>query len=170
MKLRIFMGPSNLVLNNSSPTTHLQQFFPDQSQGKCKFIYPWKYPNARKLDGFYRQELDEPLVLKVKWNSELLCYIFPIFTVNEPIKYSYSPEGCWKISKFCILWTITQKSAVTIFLALQPSDQLYTRYHKRVKKAWDIPLVCREMIPNLRAILTAGVKKDNLGNKYMNFP
>ena len=36
------MGPSDLVLNNSSPTTHLQQFFPDQSQGKCKFIYPWQ--------------------------------------------------------------------------------------------------------------------------------
>ena len=40
MKLRIFMGPRDLVLNNSSPTAHLQQFFPDQSQGKCKFIYP----------------------------------------------------------------------------------------------------------------------------------
>ena len=36
------MGPSDLVLNNSSPTTHLQQFFPDQGRSilevtkKCK--------------------------------------------------------------------------------------------------------------------------------------
>ena len=40
------MAPSDLVMNNSSPTTHLQQFFPDQSQGKCKFIYPCGWANA----------------------------------------------------------------------------------------------------------------------------